>query len=100
MPYKTNQRGYLYTQKGYVRTTNGRWIADARIADPKGKYGPYRTPFGKRCPDGTYKKRYGKSAGYCTTKERATRMPCSLMTRRGRDRSRRCKDKKRADYTQ
>ena len=96
--YKANQRGYLYTRKGYARTSNGRWIASLRSSDPRGKYASYRT--GKRCPDGTYKRRYGKSAGYCTTnKQKAGRMPCSLMTRRGRDRSRRCEGKKRDDYT-
>jgi hypothetical protein len=69
-----------------------RWNHQPRME--KGKYQEWRGP-GERCPDKTYKKRYGKSKGWCVTgAARARRKPCSMMTRRGRRMSTRCKDKK------
>ncbi len=48
-----------------------------------------------KCPDGTFRKRFGKSKGWCTeSKKKANRLPCSMMTKKGRRRTQRCKDKK------
>ena len=59
-----------------------------------GKYAEWRD-HGDRCPKGSYKKRFGKSKGWCVgTVEQARRKPCSIMTKRGRRRSRRCQSKK------
>jgi hypothetical protein len=90
--YRRGDMGRRYQKKGYVRMDNGRWISDLRVRG-NGKY-TTREPGRKRCPDNFYVKRYGKSAGWCISdKERANRVPCSFMTRRGRRRSKRCQEK-------
>ncbi len=78
-------------KKKYGRGVH-RWNHQPRME--YGKYAVYKGP-GGRCPKNSYKKRYGKSKGWCVNSiERARRKPCSLMTKRGRRRSERCKYKK------
>ena len=92
MAYKKGTVGYYYTKKGCKKSADGRWSCPRR-SKKTGWKGYYRRE-GKRCPKDTYVKRFGKSAGMCVgSKEKANRVPCSFMTRRGRQRSSRCKAK-------
>ena len=41
---------------------------------------------GKRCPNGSYVRKFGKNRGHCTKdKLRANRKSCSSMTAKGRE---------------
>lgn len=86
-----------YARKGYTRTSDGRWASKPRhmAAMSKYEFAPGSRAPGKRCPDKTYVKRYGKSKGWCAnSKEKARRIPCSFMTPKGRKASKRCKKKR------
>jgi hypothetical protein len=93
--YRKGTLGYKYTKRGCKRSNNGRWTCPKRT-----KGGSRYLKREGRCPKDTYVKRFGRSAGWCVgDKEKANRVPCSYMTRLGRKRSKRCREKSEREKT-